>query len=196
MSTEPNRLFIPALAPVYRSGHDLAETLLRLVAGGFLVIHGAGKIVDPFGAAQMVEGLGFYPGVFWSPLLAATEFFGGILLAGLAIFCIIFPLIEGRGFGWPAWCFVMLALAIPFGIAFALSAAFVFLPMGVERLTGRLERERRSLGVGKAIHGGIVEDDVGSGAAGEGGGGRIDDFGDRNFGDRITDRDSRELQAF
>jgi putative oxidoreductase len=81
MSIEPNRLFIPALAPVYRSGHDLVETLLRLVAGGFLVIHGAAKIVDPFGAVQMVEGLGFYPGVFWSPLLAATEFFGGILLA-------------------------------------------------------------------------------------------------------------------
>lgn len=29
----------------------------------------------------MVEGLGFYPGLFWSPLLAATEFFGGILIA-------------------------------------------------------------------------------------------------------------------
>ncbi len=81
MSIEPNRLFVPALAPVYRSGHDGVETLLRLVAGGFLVIHGASKIVDPFGAVQMVEGLGFYPGVFWSPLLAITEFFGGILLA-------------------------------------------------------------------------------------------------------------------
>ncbi len=81
MSIEPNRLFVPALAPVYRSGHDGVETLLRLVAGGFLVIHGAGKIVDPFGAVQMVEGLGFYPGVLWSPLLAITEFFGGILLA-------------------------------------------------------------------------------------------------------------------
>lgn len=81
MSMEPNRLFVPALVPLYRSGHDLVETLLRLVAGGFLVVHGAGKIGDPFGAVQMVEGLGFYPGVFWSPLLAATEFFGGILLA-------------------------------------------------------------------------------------------------------------------
>jgi putative oxidoreductase len=81
MSIDPNRLFIPALRPVYRSSHDLAETLLRLVAGGFLVIHGAGKIVDPFGAVQMVEGLGFYPGIVWSPLLAITEFFGGILLA-------------------------------------------------------------------------------------------------------------------
>ncbi|ODT29393.1 MAG: DoxX family protein, partial [Kaistia sp. SCN 65-12] len=39
------------------------------------------KIVNPFGAAEMVEGLGFYPGAFWSPLLSVTEFFGGILIA-------------------------------------------------------------------------------------------------------------------
>lgn len=28
----------------------------------------------------MVEGLGFFPGLLWSPLLAATEFFGGLLI--------------------------------------------------------------------------------------------------------------------
>lgn len=44
--------------------------------------------------------------------------FVGIILAALTIFCIIFPLIEGRGFGWPLWCFVMVAMAIPFGVAF------------------------------------------------------------------------------
>ncbi|RKE86410.1 DHA2 family efflux MFS transporter permease subunit [Rhizobium sp. AG855] len=44
----------------------------------------------------------------------------GIVLAAFAIFCVIFPLIEGRGFGWPAWCFAMLALSVPFAIAFAL----------------------------------------------------------------------------
>jgi putative oxidoreductase len=52
-----------------------------VIAGGFLAIHGSGKIVNPLGAAEMVEGLGFYPGTLWSPLLAATEFFGGILIA-------------------------------------------------------------------------------------------------------------------
>jgi putative oxidoreductase len=46
-----------------------------------LFTHGLGKISDPFGAAGMVEGLGFYPGEFWSPLLSFTEFFGGILIA-------------------------------------------------------------------------------------------------------------------
>lgn len=76
-----NRLLIPAMGNIYSALHDLAETLLRVVAGGFLVIHGSQKIVDPFGAAGMVEGLGFYPGTFWSPLLSVTEFFGGILIA-------------------------------------------------------------------------------------------------------------------
>jgi putative oxidoreductase len=76
-----NRLIIPRLAPVYASGTDIAELILRLTAGVLLVTHGYGKILNPFGAVGMVEGLGFYPGVFWSPLLAATEFFGGILVA-------------------------------------------------------------------------------------------------------------------
>ena len=75
------RLIIPALGGLYAGLHDLAETVLRVVAGLALVTHGAGKITNPFGAVGMVEGLGFYPGWFWSPLLAATEFFGGILVA-------------------------------------------------------------------------------------------------------------------
>jgi len=75
------RLLIPALGPVYSGLHEIAETVLRVVAGLALVTHGAGKIVDPFGAAEMVEGLGFYPGAFWSLLLALTEFVGGFLIA-------------------------------------------------------------------------------------------------------------------
>lgn len=74
-------LIIPALGGLYANLNQLAETILRVVAGGLLVGHGFGKITDPFGSVEMVESLGFYPGVLWSPLLAATEFFGGILLA-------------------------------------------------------------------------------------------------------------------
>jgi putative oxidoreductase len=76
-----NRLIVPAIAPVYNSTHELVETILRVLAGVLLVTHGFGKIMNPMGAVGMVESLGFYPGVFWSPLLAATEFFGGILIA-------------------------------------------------------------------------------------------------------------------
>ncbi|KQY40594.1 DoxX family protein [Rhizobium sp. Root483D2] len=72
---------LPALQRFYLPLDTSAETLLRVVAGVLLVTHGFGKISNPFGAVGMVESLGFYPGVFWSPLLAATEFFGGILIA-------------------------------------------------------------------------------------------------------------------
>ncbi len=75
------RLFIPALGGLYSSAHEGAETLLRVVAGLTLVTHGYSKIMNPFGAAGMVESLGFYPGAFWSLLLSATEFFGGIFIA-------------------------------------------------------------------------------------------------------------------
>ena len=79
--TSGRRLIVPALGSLYAKLHDSSETLLRVLAGGIFAIHGSTKIVDPFGAAGMVEGLGFYPGAFWSPLLAFTEFFGGILIA-------------------------------------------------------------------------------------------------------------------
>jgi EmrB/QacA subfamily drug resistance transporter len=35
--------------------------------------------------------------------------FGGVWLVGLALVAIIYPLIQGRAEGWPAWCFAMLA---------------------------------------------------------------------------------------
>ena len=81
VTTHRPGLILPFLRPLYATLNESAETLLRVVAGALLVTHGYGKIMNPFGAVGMVEGLGFYPGVFWSPLLAATEFFGGILVA-------------------------------------------------------------------------------------------------------------------
>lgn len=79
-STRPPAM-LPGLQRFCLPLDTTAETLLRVVAGVLLVTHGYGKIINPFGAAGMVESLGFYPGVFWSPLLSATEFFGGILIA-------------------------------------------------------------------------------------------------------------------
>jgi putative oxidoreductase len=81
LSTSRPRLFIPALGGLYAALHESAETILRVAAGALLVTHGYGKILNPLGASGMVESLDFYPGALWSPLLAATEFFGGILIA-------------------------------------------------------------------------------------------------------------------
>lgn len=81
MSLRPDTHYIlPSLQPVYAALSPYAETLLRIIAGVLLIVHGTPKIMNPFGAMGMVEGLGFYPGAFWSPLLSCTEFFGGILL--------------------------------------------------------------------------------------------------------------------
>ena len=116
------RLIVPPLGKAYASLGPAAETLMRVVAGLSLVTHGWGKIQNPFGAAGM--------GVFWSPLLAATEFFGGILIAiGLltrpAAFAATIVLVvtvyfhwvvQGDGFGGAdnsiIWAAVMLFFAI------------------------------------------------------------------------------------
>ncbi|PZQ50103.1 MAG: DoxX family protein [Rhodovulum sulfidophilum] len=71
---------VPALRPVYAALAPLTRTLMRVVAGTAFVIHGSPKIMNPLGAVGMVEGIGFYPGWLWATALAATEFFGGILL--------------------------------------------------------------------------------------------------------------------
>lgn len=42
----------------------------------------------------------------------------GTALAGLALFCVIFPLIEGRQIGWPWWCFARIAAALPVAAIF------------------------------------------------------------------------------
>lgn len=73
-------LILPGLRPIYVALNDLSETLLRVIVGFALMAHGWPKIQAPLGAAQMVEGIGFYPGWFWSSALATTEFVGGFLL--------------------------------------------------------------------------------------------------------------------
>jgi len=75
------QLYLPFLGGLYARFDTLAETVQRVVAGGILAVHGWPKITNPFGAVGMVERIGFYPGTVWSPMLAATEFFGGILIA-------------------------------------------------------------------------------------------------------------------
>ncbi|MGA1805299.1 DoxX family protein [Rhizobium sp. HT1-10] len=78
--TPRNSLFIPMLGGLYSRLDASAETLLRVICGLLLVTHGLPKMMNPFGTIDMVESLGFYPGTLWSPLLAATEFFGGLFL--------------------------------------------------------------------------------------------------------------------
>jgi putative oxidoreductase len=78
----PARLFIPGLAGFYENVAQPASWLtLRLFVGGALVIEGWPKISAPLAMTGFVESIGFHPGWFWSPLLAAMQFFGGIAIA-------------------------------------------------------------------------------------------------------------------
>jgi putative oxidoreductase len=79
-STTRDKLVLPFLGPIYRLLSGPAETLLRVVCGIALVVHGTPKILDPFGAAGMVESIGFWPGWLWSVLLSIGEFGSGVLL--------------------------------------------------------------------------------------------------------------------
>ena len=77
-------LYMPSLRGLYDRASPLAEAALRIVTGALLVAHGSQKIVNPTGAVDLVQMIGFYPPAAWSVLLSVTEFFGGILvLVGL-----------------------------------------------------------------------------------------------------------------
>ncbi|WP_235679158.1 MFS transporter [Aquibium microcysteis] len=43
---------------------------------------------------------------------------GGIVLAAMTVFLLVFPLIEGHSLGWPLWIFAMLGLAVVSAVAF------------------------------------------------------------------------------
>ena len=80
MHDSTENLIFPRLAPLYSALTPLAEALMRVVAGGLLLMHGLPKLMSPFGAGGMVESIGFSPGFFWSPLLSVAEPVAGLLL--------------------------------------------------------------------------------------------------------------------
>lgn len=80
--TSTPRFLIPFLGSFYDTvAQPLSWLILRVFVGGALAIEGWAKILAPFAQTGFVESIGFYPGWFWSPLLAAMQFFGGIAIA-------------------------------------------------------------------------------------------------------------------
>ncbi len=75
-------LFLPFLSGFYDSfAQPIAWVGLRVATGGMLAVAGWPKMMAPMAMSGFVEGMGFYPGWFWSPLLAGLQFFGGIAIA-------------------------------------------------------------------------------------------------------------------
>jgi putative oxidoreductase len=149
-STTETRAIIPALAPLHKGLAPLAYPLIRVVAGLFLMPHGAQKLFGWFGGYGLqgtggffAENLGLEPGVFWAALAGGTEFFGGLLIAlglltrpaavAVAIFMAVavvkVHLINGffwtdSGYEYPAmWGLIALAIAFRGGGEMSLDRA-------------------------------------------------------------------------
>lgn len=78
--TTDTRYIIPKLQSLYAALAPLTVLYMRVICGIAFMVHGWPKITNPMGPVGMVESLGFHPGWLWAPLLAATEFLGGLLL--------------------------------------------------------------------------------------------------------------------
>jgi putative oxidoreductase len=120
-----DRLIIPPLASFYEHiAQPLSWLILRLFIGGALVVEGWPKIIAPLAQTGFVESIGFYPGWFWSPLLAVMQFFGGLaIVAGL----LTRPIALANA--------VMLAITWWFHYAHPYGDAFLT-QTGIEALTG------------------------------------------------------------
>jgi putative oxidoreductase len=87
MSADTNRLYIPALAPLYDRLSEYAYPLVRIAAGLLLMPHGAQKLFGMLGGGGIAgttkyfESIGLGPAGFLAYYVGAIEFFGGALIA-------------------------------------------------------------------------------------------------------------------
>ena len=125
---EPVRLIVPALGGFYRSfAQPVAWVALRVAAGAVLALEGWSKMMAPLAMTGFVESIGFHPGWFWSPFLAALQFFGGLAIA-IGLFTRPIALANA----------VMLAITLWFHAVNPYGDAFLT-PAGIEALTSNSE---------------------------------------------------------
>jgi putative oxidoreductase len=80
-TTTSDRLFLPFLSGFYNGfAQPFGWLAFRLIIGGMLTIEGWAKIQDPMGLVGFVESLGVGPGWLFSPLIAITNFVGGLCI--------------------------------------------------------------------------------------------------------------------
>ena len=76
------RLVVPALESVYRTIAPITEPLIRVVAGGSLVLHGFPILFgNTEAAAKFLESVGFENALFWTYVVGLVEFVCGLCLA-------------------------------------------------------------------------------------------------------------------
>ena len=132
MMTPQTLAFVPALFAPREQGVAFAlgglsagmASVVGPLLGGLLIgadIWGLGwrpifLVNLPFGVLAIVMALKYVPKLKPQPNMGND--FVGIVLAGMALLMVVFPLIEGRALGWPVWCFVLMVAAVPMAALF------------------------------------------------------------------------------
>lgn len=152
MAMKSNRLYIPALGPLYAKFDDCALPMLRIVLGLILIPHGCQKAFGWFGGAgfarftQIFDSIGYKPGAVWLSIIIFVELVGGLCLV-LGLFTRVAALLVGvfmvnalwvlwaKGFFWTAggWEYSLLILAV--------SLVFMVRGGGNCSLDGKMSRE-------------------------------------------------------
>jgi EmrB/QacA subfamily drug resistance transporter len=65
----------------------------------------------PVGFLAFIAGRALVPALPSHPGL--TVDFAGVVISGVSVLLVMFPLIEGHAYGWPAWTFVMIGASLP-----------------------------------------------------------------------------------
>lgn len=70
----------------------------------------------PVGLISLAGALRFLPHLETENRV--TPDWSGTFLFALAVLSLVFPLVEGRQFGWPFWCFALMGLSAVLAVLF------------------------------------------------------------------------------
>jgi EmrB/QacA subfamily drug resistance transporter len=65
----------------------------------------------PVGFVAFLAGRALVPAL--PPHPGLTVDFAGVAIASVSVLLVMFPLIEGHAYGWPAWTFILIAASLP-----------------------------------------------------------------------------------
>lgn len=135
-STSRDRLYFPFLTSFYNGfAQPVGWLAFRLIIGGMLTIEGWNKIQNPMGLVGFVESLGIGPGWFFSPLIAVTNFAGGLCIM-LGLFTRPAALANGVMLLVTYWFHV----THPYGATFVTQGGIEYLAANPDLLTAEGKR--------------------------------------------------------
>jgi EmrB/QacA subfamily drug resistance transporter len=126
------------------------STVIGPIVAGFLVAGTGWRMIFlinlPLGVWAIVTGRRILPDNAPTHRSARLDV-PGMLLAGAAMFLLVYPLVQGRELGWPAWTFVMLAASV---VVFAVFVAYQL------RLKGRTPLVELSVFTKRSFSSGVI----------------------------------------